>query len=106
MPVGRTMWNRRIPMRDGLHLAGDVALPPGDGPFPTVVTRTPYMRKPGAWLQRLVDAGYAYVAVDMRGRGDSEGAFRPFVNDSDDGYDTIEWVAAQEWCNGRVGMVG
>ncbi|MGC0417853.1 putative CocE/NonD family hydrolase [Embleya sp. AB8] len=60
-------------------------------------------------MQRLVAAGYAYVMIDMRGRDDSDGDFRPFVHDSDDGddgYDGIEWVAEQDWCTGRVGMVG
>lgn len=106
MAVGRTLWNQRIQMRDGVCLAADVMLPLGDGPFPTVVTRTPYLRKPGAWMQPLVDAGYAYVVVDMRGRGDSDGEFRPLVRDDEDGYDSIEWIAAQEWSTGRVGMVG
>ncbi|MGW4420832.1 CocE/NonD family hydrolase [Streptosporangium sp. NPDC004631] len=109
MPVGKTLWNRRVVMRDGVALAADVLLPPGDGPFPTVMTRTPYMRVhllgPHGW-GGLVEHGYAYVGVDMRGRGDSEGEFRPFTHDADDGYDTTEWIAAQPWSNGRVGMVG
>ncbi|MFF7196131.1 CocE/NonD family hydrolase [Streptomyces sp. NPDC008079] len=102
----RALWNCRIPMRDGVELAADIMVPAGDGPFPAVVTRTPYNRKPGIWMRRLVAAGYAYVMIDMRGRGDSGGDFQPFVQDSDDGYDSIEWVAEQTWCTGRVGMVG
>jgi putative CocE/NonD family hydrolase len=105
-PRPRTMWNCRVPMRDGVELAADVVLPVGLGPFPAVLTRTPYTRKPGVWLEPLVAAGYAYVMVDVRGRGDSDGDFVPFVHDSDDGYDTVEWAAAQQWCTGRVGMVG
>ena len=102
----RTLWNCRVAMRDGVELAADVVIPSGDGPFPTVVTRTPYARKPGIWMHRLVDAGYAYVMVDVRGRGDSDGEFIPFVHDDDDGHDTVEWAASQSWSTGRVGMVG
>ena len=43
---------------------------------------------------------------DTRGRGDSDGVFTPWLDDFDDGYDTVEWVAAQDWCNGKVGMLG
>lgn len=109
MSIGKTLWNRRIPLPDGEEIAADVILPGGDGPFPTVVTRTPYTRgrnlKERSWL-KLVDHGYAYVVVDMRGRGDSSGVFRAFVNDANDAYEVIEWVAAQEWSTGKVGMVG
>jgi putative CocE/NonD family hydrolase len=96
-------------MRDGIEIAVDVVLPDGAGPWPAVVNRTPYMRgrnlSSQSWM-RLVDDGYVFVAVDMRGRGDSDGVFTPMVNDATDGHDTIEWVAAQSWCTGRVGMVG
>lgn len=97
-------------MRDGVMLAADVRLPAGKGPWPAILLRTPYMRvdyfrEPQSWL-RLVNLGYALVAVDVRGRGDSMGEFKPFVADDDDGYDTVEWVAAQDWCSGHVGMIG
>lgn len=109
MPVGRTLWNQRVVVTDGTEIAVDVILPPGDGPFPTVVTRTPYMRSrhlnSRSWL-RLVDKGYAYVVVDVRGRGDSDGEWRPFVHDAADAHDVIEWIAQQAWCSGKVGMVG
>jgi putative CocE/NonD family hydrolase len=109
MRLGRTLWNRRVPMRDGVTLAADVVLPEGTGPWPAVVNRTPYMRggnlRPSSWM-RLVEYGYAIVVVDVRGRGDSGGEFTPFVHDAPDGHDTIEWVAAQPWCTERVGMVG
>src|SRR2546427_483483 len=98
VPTTRTLWNRRIPMRDGVEVAADVILPRGEGPWPAVVNRTPYMRgrnlRPQLWM-RLVEDGYAFVAVDMRGRGDSDGEFTPMVNDAEDGHDTIEWIAAQ-----------
>ncbi len=107
--IGHSLWNRRIPMRDGVEVAADVVLPEGDGPWPAVVNRTPYIRgeifKRAEW-RPLVERGYAFVTVDVRGRGDSQGSFTPFVHDADDGHDVIEWVAAQPWCTGKVGMLG
>lgn len=79
MTVAKTLFNQRIPTRDGIELAADVLLPSGEAPFPTVVVRTAYMRQE-KFLQRyieLVDYGYALAAVDVRGRGDSEGEFTP-----------------------------
>lgn len=97
-------------MRDGVELAADVFLPAGTGPFPTVVLRTPYVRSrsinnPRAWV-RLVDYGYALVTVDLRGRNDSDGKWRPWTRDDGDGHDVIEWAASQSWSSGNVGMVG
>lgn len=110
MPVARTLWNRRIEVRDGIELAADVLLPAGEGPFPTLVLRTPYGRgrtlgNPKSWI-RLVDHGYALVSVDLRGRNDSEGEWVPWVKDPQDAHDVIEWVADQPWCTGKIGMVG
>src|SRR5688500_1869132 len=83
MPIARTLWNRRIKVHDGVEIAADVLLPQADGPFPTVVLRTPYMRgraQNKGWV-RLVDHGYALVTVDIRGRNDSQGEWIPFVKD-------------------------
>ena len=99
-------------MREGTMLATDVIRPAGGGPVPAVVVRTPYDRRTPATrgLQvnalGLAEAGYAAVIQDVRGRFASGGDFEPFVNEQADGVDTIEWVAAQPWCNGRVGMAG
>ena len=101
-----------VPMSDGTGLATDVIRPTGGGPAPAVVVRTPYNRRTPASrsLQvdglRLAEAGYAVVIQDVRGRFASGGHFEPFVNEQDDGVDTVEWAAAQPWCNGRVGMAG
>jgi len=92
-------------------MAADVALPFGEGPFPTVLLRTPYVRSrhtgnPKSWFSRLIDCGYALVTVDIRGRNDSGGQWAPWRKDPEDAYDVIEWVAAQSWCTGKIGMVG
>ena len=100
-----------VPMRDGVRLATDIHLPKGNGPWPVVLMRTPYGKGPrGAELAGVVRQGVAVVIQDLRGRFDSEGEASVFLTDGwgtlQDGYDTVEWVAAQPWCNGKVGMVG
>jgi putative CocE/NonD family hydrolase len=60
----------------------------------------------GAAAQRFNGRGYAYVAQDCRGRFASEGVFYPWFHEADDGTDTLKWIEAQPWCNGRIGMVG
>lgn len=98
-----------IPMRDGIKLAANVYRPEGAGPFPVIVARTPYLkdgRGAGAAAKRYVDAGFVYVVVDVRGKGHSEGFYAAFSDDIPDGYDTIEWIAAQPWSTGKVGITG
>jgi uncharacterized protein len=101
--------NEMVVMRDGVKLATSIYLPPGDGPFPVVLTRTPYgkdaMYGPGAH-KLFLDKGYVRVAQDVRGKGKSEGKYVAFGDDMLDGYDTIEWIAKQPWSNGKVGMYG
>ena len=98
-------------MRDGAVLYADVYRPDGPGPFPTVLQRTPY-DKSGPLATGMLDPlkvaqnGFALVIQDTRGRFTSEGEFYCFVDDIEDGYDTVEWAASQPWSNGRIGMVG
>src|ERR1700733_9321270 len=97
--------------RDGVKLAANVFLPGGSGPFPVVLSRTPYLKDAlgdlaGYSAQKYTDAGYAFVMQDVRGKGHSEGFYEAFIPDLEDGYDTVEWVAKQPWSNGKVGMVG
>ena len=96
-----------VPMRDGVRLATNIYLPAGEGPWPVVLTRTPY-NKNGADRSAATynERGYALVAQDTRGRYASEGVDQPFEVDMPDGYDTVEWIAAQEWSNGKVGIFG
>jgi predicted acyl esterase len=97
-------------MRDGVKLAGNLYLPAGNGPFPCIVQRTPYgkdaMFASPAGAKKYTDGGYAYLVQDVRGKGRSEGFYQAFINDGFDGYDTIEWMAKQSWCNGKVGITG
>ncbi len=101
--------NVGVPMRDAVRLSADLFVPDGDGPFPTVLVRTPYDNSGPDGVTRarhLADAGYAVVLQDVRGRFDSEGDYSPFLNEGPDGFDTQEWIGAQPWSNGRIGMIG
>jgi len=99
-----------IPMRDGVVLRADVLRPKGRGPFPVLVYRTPYGKedalKDYTTFRRAVERGYAVVVQDVRGRYASAGEFTAYKQESHDGYDTIEWAAAQPWSNGAVGTFG
>lgn len=99
-----------VEMRDGVQLATDVFLPADDdGPYPTLVNRTPYdktTREPVGGTATATEAGYAVVQQDVRGRYASEGEWTPFFDEQADGYDTIEWAAEQDWSTGDVGMYG
>jgi len=97
----------RARMRDGVVLAADVYRPDTEGQFPTLLQRTPYDRRGSAsQAQQLAAAGYVVVLQDTRGRFDSEGEFYPFLDESNDGFDSVAWAAALPYSNGRVGMFG
>ncbi len=94
-------------MRDGVSLVADIYRPVAKGEFPVLVERTPYNRKGGARQAReIASYGYIVVVQDTRGRYESEGEFYPFRNETNDGYDTIEWAAALPGSTGKVGMYG
>ncbi|MBV8552598.1 MAG: CocE/NonD family hydrolase [Acidobacteriaceae bacterium] len=97
-----------IRMRDGVDLAADVFLPQATGRWPTVLVRTPYNRRSSASAsyRYFVLRGYAVVIQDVRGRYGSQGVFGPVEQEGPDGNDTIDWIAAQPWSNGRVAMAG
>ena len=105
-----------IPMRDGTRLAARVWMPVSarQTAAPAVLEYLPYRRRDGtlprdelthAWLARN---GYVGVRVDIRGNGDSDGIMTDEYSEAelDDGVQVIEWLAAQDWCNGAVGMIG
>lgn len=96
-----------VKTRDGERLASDVYLPSEGQRFPTVLIRTPYGKKRGAeGYFRFVQRGYAVVIQDVRGREDSTGEWMPQYYEIEDGDDTLNWIAAQPWSDGKVGMTG
>lgn len=104
--------NVAVPMRDGVLLRADIYRPEGDRPVPAVLGRTPYDRTFGPTPpsivdpERAVEAGMALVCMDVRGQHGSDGEFHPFRAEGADGFDSVEWVAAQSWCSGAVAMAG
>ncbi|PYX29280.1 MAG: hypothetical protein DMG80_14820 [Acidobacteria bacterium] len=110
--TARSLFDRNVAvrMRDGVVLRADVLRPSDGGKFPTLVYRTPYGKDAAqeeyTTFRRALERGYAVVIVDVRGRYHSAGEFRPYENEGRDGYDTIEWAAAQPWSNGAVGTFG
>lgn len=100
-----------IAMRDGTRLATDIYLPPGAGPFPVVLSRTPYSRvKRAREATGYVRNGCVFVVQDMRGRFDSKGENFPFIGcgwgEHEDGVDTLEWLKKQPWCDGSIVTIG
>jgi hypothetical protein len=111
-----------VPMRDGTRLSADLYRPLLPGSYPAILMRTPYGTGDLSYLAYpLASFGYAVVCQDVRGRGGSEGECRAFLDDGWgfypieghepneehwDGYDSVEWVAGQTWCDRQVGMFG
>lgn len=93
--------------RDGVKLVADVFRPEAPGRYPVILSRTPYGRATAGVDGPFYAArGYVFVAQDVRGMGESEGEWDPFVNERKDGYDAVEWVSKQPWSTGNVGMIG
>lgn len=124
----RAMKDVMVPMRDGTSLAVDIYLPKdGQGPLPALLAMSPYGKNAqrqilpapvtarvtdlcaeAGWTSDLLAAGYAHVIADTRGTGKSGGTFYRMYSEQEslDGYDLIEWIARQGWCDGNVGMLG
>jgi uncharacterized protein len=98
----------RIRMRDGVHLAANIFRHAEPARLPTILVRTPYNK--GAdltpYFKGLVDRGYALAIEDVRGRYESEGSFEPLTQEPQDGDDTLNWIAAQPWSDGKIAMMG
>jgi len=116
-----------VTMRDGVLLATDVYLPsPFDAckgqAWPVLMERTPYGKQGlnrsersvahpaprsrtdiARWFARH---GYVVVMQDCRGRYGSEGRFSKYLNEAEDGFDTMSWIVEQAWCNGKIGTFG
>lgn len=111
-PIPAQAQSAMVSMRDGVRLATDIYLPAGASEgLPTILVRLPY-DKCGEYcfMPRIEEAftavGYAFVVQDVRGRTRSEGETFPFIHEVADGYDTLDWIAAQPWSNGDIGMIG
>lgn len=125
----RELLDLNVAMRDGVSLAVDIFLPDEEGEaVPALIAMSPYgkdiqsleippqpptspiySREIEAGDPRfLTNHGYAHVIADVRGIGNSGGTYRGWLSEEEalDGYDLIEWVAEQPWCDGNVGMVG
>jgi len=104
--------NVMIPMRDGVRLAADIYRParagkPASGRFPALLTRTPYNKDGSDREGRYYgERGYVVVANDVRGRYASEGTWRLIADDPEDGREVVEWIARQDWSDGKVGTFG
>jgi len=107
IPVQLT-WDQKIPMRDGVKLGAIIFRDPRQAkPVPVIMAMTPYMAENAALQGRyFAQNGYVFVAVDARGRGNSDGQFVPGRVEAKDGYDAIEWLAKQPWCDGQVATWG
>jgi len=96
-----------VKMRDGTILRADIFRPSASGKFPILLTRTPYDKRQDLdFSLKGVARGYVVINQDVRGRYTSDGEWYPFIHESDDGYDTIEWAAALPYSDGRIGMYG
>ena len=98
-------------MRDGIRLFSNIYRPDADGKFPAILIRTPYNKDRYGMDYSLfpvhaAQKGFVVIIQDVRGRYSSEGVFLPYVQETDDGYDAVEWAAALPFVDGKVGMVG
>src|SRR5262245_66552404 len=96
-------------MRDGVFLAMDVLRADAPGRCPVILIRTPYDKvksQANPFVHELARRGYSVALQDCRGRFNSDGVFDPYRQEHHDGFDTIEWLAKKEWCDGNIGMIG
>jgi putative CocE/NonD family hydrolase len=113
--MGKPIFNRtietrdiRVPMRDGTHLLTDLHQPVGGEDRPVFLMRTPYGRRAiGGLIERATALrGFQVVSQSCRGTFGSEGKFRPFRDDAEDGADTLDWLESQTWFHGQVVLGG
>jgi putative CocE/NonD family hydrolase len=106
--------NVMVPMRDGVTLATDIYLPStggreADGRFPVILERTPYDKASPSNVTKgkfFARRGYVCAIQDVRGRFKSEGEWYAFAEEAPDGYETVQWLGAQSWSDGKVGTMG
>lgn len=111
----RVTYDVRVPMSDGVRLAGNLYRPDAPGPFPAILTYIPYLKDGFGGLggmdpyqRHFASRGYAVMQLDFRGIGSSEGVNpHPFdPRERQDVHEAVEWMAAQSWCDGAVGIWG
>jgi putative CocE/NonD family hydrolase len=97
-----------VEMRDGKRLFADVYRPAAPGRYPALLMRTPYDKSQAvsAFVIGAVKRGYVVALQDVRGQFRSEGSFNPYLQEITDGHETIEWLAAQPYVDGKVGTFG
>ncbi|WP_373548725.1 CocE/NonD family hydrolase [Haliscomenobacter sp.] len=105
-----------MPMRDGIRLATDIFRPKGTQKVPVIFSKTPYNfnswgdgeQRNGTYQSALeaVKRGYAYVVQNERGRYFSEGDWDILGPPTTDGYDAVDWLSKQSWCNGKIAPIG
>ena len=105
----RVKRNVPVPMRDGIKLYANIYKPDADGRFPVILIRLPYGKDEPycvmpAYGKYFARKGYVCVVQDVRGKYASQGKFEPFFDEAADGYDTLDWIASQSWCDGNIGM--
>jgi putative CocE/NonD family hydrolase len=108
VPSGvRMHWGVEIPLRDGTRLTATLYLPREHAASaPCVFSLTPYtVHRNHSRACRFVEQGFPFLIVDSRGRGNSQGEFQPFIQEGRDGFDVVEWIAKQPFCNGKVAML-
>ena len=114
MTQPRITANLWAPLPDGRRLAAKPWLPPKPGPAPTILEYLPYRKRDGTAPRDATThpvfaaAGYACIRVDIAGTGDSDGTFDDEYSEQElsDGEAVIAWIAAQDWCDGNIGMIG
>lgn len=101
-------WNLRIPLRDGVNLSAIRYRPQAQkSATPCIFSMTPYTAQRNHELAMyFARHAYTYYAVDVRGRGNSEGEFTPMLQEAKDGHDVAEYLAKQGECNGKIAMSG
>jgi predicted acyl esterase len=111
--------NVYVTMRDYIKIAVDIYRPEKDGRYPALLSMSPYIKELQQWppiLTHSIEAGntpffvsngYVHVIAQIRGTGLSQGQYNYYsIKEHQDGYDLVEWIAQQPWCNGNVGMLG